>query len=310
MVIFILIGCKKTEMLNVEINTKTSTVTNDTQYVQRVFIKDQPSNVNILVKDKTKFKLVGNPPANQGVSSNRTNSCSNYMKSVAYNCTANAAIFEGGICVGSYVYIDWYLISTGSSTQTYVGTTSTQTFIQTPSTILVNGDYYYLGANILVSSGGGNYYWTNDQTTVYHAIAKPAVTVSGTVPFVRYYNGFNHFYTANWCEMGPGKNEFIYEGAQCNVYETQITGTTAFYRFSKAGSVPDFFYVTNYQDGVNAGYTYDGIACYVYTSNVAGTTALYRFSVPDGRHFYTTNISEGYNAGFNLDGVACYVIPY
>ena len=95
------------------------------------------------------------------------------------------------------------------------------------------------------------------------------------VPFYRYFNGFEHFYTSNANEIGTirvgavAKFEYRFEGIQCRVYPVQEEGTVPLYRYWNG---KDHFYTTNAAEigtttaGQVGKYEYrcEGIAGYVY----------------------------------------------
>jgi hypothetical protein len=133
--------------------------------------------------------------------------------------------------------------------------------------------------------------------------------------FYRYFNSAagDHFYTANYGELGPGRGGYLLEGVQAYIPLQQYPGTIPLYRYwSLQGT--DHFYTTNFSElgSGGSGYTYEGIAGYVYPTQAAGTVPLYRYwNLQATDHFYTTNFSElgSGSGGYVYEGIAGYVIP-
>ena len=132
----------------------------------------------------------------------------------------------------------------------------------------------------------------------------------------------DHFYTANWGELGCGKHGWLSEGVACIMHNTKVSGTVPIYRYWGNN---DHFYTTNpHEIGVthpghvgHYGYRSEGILGYCYPTHVPGTVPLYRYYRAHGQdHFYTTNIHEiGTSVpgvvgrhGYKSEGVACYVL--
>lgn len=141
---------------------------------------------------------------------------------------------------------------------------------------------------------------------------------SGTaLSLYRYYNHgiVDHFYTTNWSELGGGRSGWKYEGVQCKIYKSQVSGTVALYRYWGNN---DHFYTTNLNEigtGTNGkvgrhGYKSEGVAGYCYPKRVSSSVVpLYRFwNSQYSDHFYTTSKSEGTRASLKYEGVACYVL--
>lgn len=129
----------------------------------------------------------------------------------------------------------------------------------------------------------------------------------------RYYNTGNgdHFYTANWGELGPGGGGWTYEGVAGYALMVQSPGTVPLYRYYHSGT-GDHFYTTNWSElGAGGGrWAYEGIAAYVPTTGGAGTAPFYRYSnTRNGDHFYTTNWGELGSGGgaWVYEGIACYL---
>ncbi len=175
--------------------------------------------------------------------------------------------------------------------------------------------------------------------------------VSGTVPVYRFLNSKNsdHFYTASSGEKDALINNpawgYNYEGVAFFVFPSQVSDTSAVYRFFNASNGDHFytassseknelnlapvFRFVNYSSGdhfytasnaeksvlANAsasGYTYEGIAYYARTSQTSGTTPVYRlFNSSTGDHFYTAGSAEkdslvSSSSGYAYEGVAFY----
>ena len=143
------------------------------------------------------------------------------------------------------------------------------------------------------------------------------------VSIFRYFNSriTDHFYTANWGELGCGKNGWRVQGVTCIMHSRKVHGTVPIYRYWNG---KDHLYTTNRQEiGVthpghvgHHGYRSEGILGYCYPKWVPGTVPLYRYYKLHGQdHFYTTNIHEiGTRVpgvvgkyGYKFERVACYV---
>ncbi len=148
---------------------------------------------------------------------------------------------------------------------------------------------------------------------------------AGTVPFYRYFNGREHFYTTNIHEIGTGthgklgklgKQCYTSEGTAGYIHDTQDSGTIPLYRYFNGHN---HFYTTNSDEigttvhGVTGkhGYKSEGIAGYCYPHQLYkadGNKALYR--AYNGEHFYTTNLDEMISAvkgSYGFEGIACYI---
>jgi len=137
---------------------------------------------------------------------------------------------------------------------------------------------------------------------------------ASAIPFYRYYRSdmVNHFYTTNYNDLRGGDSTYRYEGVECKIYSSQVSGTVPLYRYYYPHA--DHFYTTNIKEiGTatkgkygNHGYRSEGVAGYCYPTRVPGTTALYRHWRPSSRnHFYRT--SGGTVSGYIYEGIACYV---
>ncbi|MBK8254890.1 MAG: S8 family serine peptidase [Polyangiaceae bacterium] len=139
------------------------------------------------------------------------------------------------------------------------------------------------------------------------------VTVTSAVALHRYWNPAigDHFYTTSWSELGPGKHGWNYEGVQCYIYPSAVSGTVPLYRYWNP-TIGDHFYTTSWAElgPGKHGWNYEGVQGYVYPSLRIGTVPLYRYWNPSiGDHFYTTSWGElGLGRhGWNYEGVQCYV---
>lgn len=147
-----------------------------------------------------------------------------------------------------------------------------------------------------------------DLRAILDQLLSPPVTA---VALHRYWNAAatDHFYTTNWSELGAGGHGWVYEGIQCYVLPSPVSGTKPLYRYWNA-SVADHFYTTNWGELGSGGYgwTYEGIQGHVRPGPAPDVRPLYRYW-GDTEHFYTTNWGElgsGGN-GWTYEGVACYV---
>lgn len=139
------------------------------------------------------------------------------------------------------------------------------------------------------------------------------------VPFYRYWNGHEHFYTTNADEIGTttpglrGRHNYVSEGIQCRIHSNHVSGTVPLYRYYNGF---EHFYTTDPHEigtttpGVvgNHGYRHEGIAGYCYPSRSDGNTPLHR-GYKHGDHFYTTDCIELLRSNIPYEGVACYVGP-
>ncbi len=150
---------------------------------------------------------------------------------------------------------------------------------------------------------------------------------SGLVPFYRYWNNIEHFYTTNAGEIGtktPGKtgnHGYTSEGIACKLSSSPGTGLVPLYRYFNG--VDHFYTTTSSEIGTTKvgaigkhGYKSEGIAGYCSSTHVSSSIPFYRYW--NGvEHFYTTDKSEigtivlgkvgKYK--YKYDGVACFVKP-
>ncbi len=156
-----------------------------------------------------------------------------------------------------------------------------------------------------------NNFSSGDITAIKYLFPVP---LTGFTPLYRYWlPGKDHFYTTNFSELGNGGNGWVYEGIQCRISATRISGTVPLYRYYN-GSIVDHFYTANFSELGNGGngWKYEGIAGYIYPNAGSGRIPLYRYyngGISD--HFYTTNFSELGNGGngWKYEGIAGYVLP-
>jgi hypothetical protein len=136
-----------------------------------------------------------------------------------------------------------------------------------------------------------------------------------TVALYRYWNPsvYNHFYTTDFGVYGNGGGGYTYEGVECRVYASQVSGTVPLKHYYCADNGDHFYTTLSSEPGSGLPcYQYQGIECYVFSSQVSGTVPLYRYYEPNAQdHFYTTNFNELGNGGLGwyLEGVQCYVFP-
>lgn len=135
------------------------------------------------------------------------------------------------------------------------------------------------------------------------------------VPLYRYRSNLgrgDRFYTTNFGELGNGgSGGWVYEGVQCQVYSSQVSGTIPLYRYCSS-SLGLHFYTTQNVDLSGIGYHSEGIQCYVYGNSVCYTdpniTPLYRYyNTRSNAHFYTTNWGElgGGGGDWHYEGIEC-----
>lgn len=142
---------------------------------------------------------------------------------------------------------------------------------------------------------------------------------SSMVAVYRFYNlsSKTHFYTASDSEASRLKatmsSKYRYEKVAFHAYSTNVSGTTAAYRFYnfKNGT---HFYTTSLsekqrvQQNYSNTYRYEKIAYYTNTlTSGSGNTAVYRFYKPsDGTHFYTASSSEASRVRNTMSGTYRY----
>lgn len=129
----------------------------------------------------------------------------------------------------------------------------------------------------------------------------------GLVKLTRWYNGTDHFYTAD--VEHPEDHGYQEEASPGYLFRTQVAGTVPLYRYWNG---TDHFYTTDYnelREGAH-GWNKEGIAGYVYASAQNGAVPLYRYW-NDEDHFYTTDFNELGEGRHNYkrEGIAGYLVP-
>lgn len=178
-----------------------------------------------------------------------------------------------------------------------------------------NGNVNLCGnATMKGSINDPNGYYCSAHDTKLTSIIK----IENIVPFYRYYNGSDHFYTINAQEIGTiipgskGHHNYISEGICCQLYNTKVEGTIELYRYSNG---KEHFYTTNSDEiGTVApgskgkhNYVSEGVSGYVYPTIHKDTKPLYRY-LNGSEHFYTINAEEVKgNPNCRFEGIACYV---
>lgn len=149
-----------------------------------------------------------------------------------------------------------------------------------------------------------------------HMIDRLLTPAAPRVALYRYWNprAADHFYTTNWGELGNGRYGWNFEGVQCYVHQTQVSGSVPLYRYWNS-SIGDHFYTTNWAElgSGRYGWIYEGVQCYVLPAPTSGSQPLYRYWNPgEGDHFYTTNWAElgGGRHGWRYEGIQCHVFPH
>ncbi|MBI4512153.1 MAG: hypothetical protein HY698_21145 [Deltaproteobacteria bacterium] len=132
-------------------------------------------------------------------------------------------------------------------------------------------------------------------------------------PLYRYWNPYimDHFYTANWGELGSGSSGYAWEGVSGYALAAKTSQSTPLYRYWN-GAIGDHFYTTSWSElgGGGNGWSYEGIAGYVFVSSGSSRAPFYRYWNPTATdHFYTTNWNEvgNGNYGWALEGTAGYL---
>jgi subtilisin family serine protease len=169
------------------------------------------------------------------------------------------------------------------------------------------------GSRNRVISPGSN----SDNGILYSAFNYSVTRPSGIVPIYRYWNPSSvtdHFYNANFAELGWSGSGWDFHWIQAYMYSTQVSGTTPLYQYWNA-SVGDHFYTTNYSElgGGAYGWTFERTVGYIYSSQASGTVPLYQYwNATIGDHFYTTDLEElgsSGSYGWTYEKIAGYVIP-
>jgi subtilisin family serine protease len=156
----------------------------------------------------------------------------------------------------------------------------------------------------------------SDNGILYSAFNYTVTRPSGTVPLYRYWNPTvtDHFYTADFNELGWAANGWEFNWIEGYIYPTQQSGTVPLYQYWNP-SVGDHFYTTNFNELGNGafGWTYSRIEGYIYPTQQSGTVPLHQYwNATVGDHFYTINLDElGPSGayGWTYSRVEGYVIP-
>ena len=154
--------------------------------------------------------------------------------------------------------------------------------------------------------------------------------MSEAIPFYRYWNNKDHFYTTNANEIGTtkegllGKNGYTSYGTECKLYPTRVPGSRPLYRYFDG---KNHFYTQNAEEigtivpGVigKSKYKSEGIAGYCFPEEHKGTVPFYRYYRYRGQadHYYTVDVADigtiipgttGHH-GYKYEGIACWVVP-
>ena len=118
----------------------------------------------------------------------------------------------------------------------------------------------------------------------------------------------DHFYTTSRSEP-TSSSGYVYEGIECYVPKSNISGTVPFYRWYK-GSINDHFYTRSTSEPTaGSGYVSEGVQCNIFPNQSLGTVPLYRlYSDRAKDHFYTIS-SEGVSSigSWHPEGIAGWV---
>jgi len=131
---------------------------------------------------------------------------------------------------------------------------------------------------------------------------------------MRWDSPLKHFYTTDTAEVSSKQVAgWVLELTQCKVYEDHVAGFMPLHRYREPTD-DNYFYTTDFTEGVNVGWINEGVAGYVfpYDSTDPDAISLYRFVNPVDpplRHFYTTDYSEGSSSGFTFEFTQCKVFP-
>jgi hypothetical protein len=153
----------------------------------------------------------------------------------------------------------------------------------------------------------------------------------GLLPIYRYYNGKDHFYTANADEIGTtkigeaGKGGYVHEGIMGFVSPNQFNGSIPIYRYFHPVS-GDHFYTTlateigtTHEGQVGAlGFKCEGILGYVSNHEFPGAHPILRYwNEQHHDHFYTvsaedigtTHVGHVAKHGYKYEGVVGFAYP-
>ena len=148
--------------------------------------------------------------------------------------------------------------------------------------------------------------------------------LSLAVPFYRYWNGKNHFYTTNKNEIGTttpgtiGHYNYTFERVECLIHANQVVGSVPLYRYFQY-QLLDHFYTTDADEiGTTTrdqfgkhGYRSEGVSGYCFPLKKPDTVPLYRYRyIHSFDHLYTTEHTLlGNLKKYRPEGVTCYVYP-
>jgi len=146
-------------------------------------------------------------------------------------------------------------------------------------------------ANRVINTGPNS-----GNSVLYSAFNYNVSRPSGTTPLYRYWNPnvTDHFYTANFNELGWAANGWEFGWIECYIYPTQQSGTVPLYQYWNP-SVGDHFYTTNFNElGWGAyGWTFERTEGYIFPYQQSGTVPLHQYwNATVGDHFYTINLEE------------------
>ncbi len=135
------------------------------------------------------------------------------------------------------------------------------------------------------------------------------ISASENIPFHRYSNGPNHFYTNNIEEVRNSPS-WIYEGLTGYLEKDNIDNTVALKRYYN-NKINTHLYTTEHSYDNLTDFNYEGIVGYIYTSQINNSIPLYRYYNLETRdNFYTTNDKEIKNDSvFNIFiGIEGYIL--
>jgi len=131
----------------------------------------------------------------------------------------------------------------------------------------------------------------------------------GIVPFYRWNNGTDHYYTTDPTGGIAPVSGYWYEGIACYVFSTQAPFTIPLYRWFNG---TDHYYTTDPIEELaqKIGYWYEDVACYVSSMPIPSTIPLFRWNNGTD-HFYTTDPTGEIapELGYWYEAVQCYVWP-
>ncbi|KAJ7574095.1 hypothetical protein C8J56DRAFT_1008102 [Mycena floridula] len=149
--------------------------------------------------------------------------------------------------------------------------------------------------------------------SVAWAASLQASTCGNPADAVALLRGFQHSSEMENAVLNLGYNS---EGITGNIFTTQQSATTPFFRLFSPG-VSDHFYTTSTAERDRAaaedGYNEEGTAGFVYTDANCGGSPLCRlYNVNTADHFYTISVAERESAaasGYVFERIAAYIYP-